>query len=286
MKSYYLYKITNLVNGKCYIGLTGIPKAREYQHLRKPKIESKLISSAVNKHGRDKFKFEVLVEGSLDYISDLESKAIELFSTIAPQGYNVKPGGTIGLAGYTISARKDDKPVYIHGFWFESLRRASATLNISQSTLRKRIIRGTAGDIAKTVIKSRSDDISIYVDGFWFPSTRHAKLYLCPNGENIKRKGFLGEILPKFGTPAYTLKRSNGMKGINAGESNGMYGKRVTVNAKRVCVQGVEYPSLTEAVRQTGFTRSQIEKRLKKGDKDFFYVQENLNDTKTSNLQP
>jgi hypothetical protein len=274
-KLYYLYKIENLLNGKTYIGITSNPKSREYQHLRKPKIESPLLSLAVGKYGKDSFNFEILVCGTKGYIADLETKAIDLYNSITPNGYNIKPGGETGLGGYKIDKRKDDKSVYVSGFWFNSIRLASEKLGISKSTLHKRKANGAIGDIVKPeIIKKRVDDKPIYVSGFWFPATRYAKFVLCKDGESIRRNGLIGRILPKFGAPEYKENRRKGMLGLNSGPSNGMFGKRNTSRSRVVLVEGVRYPSISEAVRKTDYTKSQIEKRLKKGHPDFKYTQE------------
>lgn len=219
----YLYRITNLVNGKIYIGQTKNPKRRWYTHKRRKDGCPKLYA-AINKYGADNFRFEILVIGSKEYINDLEILAIQKFDSME-SGYNIKPGGDV-CSGYKIAKRRDDK--------------------------------------------------AIYVDDFWFPATRYAIPVLCRNGETIKRRGFLGRVMPKVGTPEYTHARSKGMLGVNSGCSNGMYGKRNTSRSRAVVIEGVYYPSITEAVKLTGYTKSQIEKRIKKGHPDFKYAQESI----------
>lgn len=217
----YLYKITNLINGKVYIGQTVNPKRRWYTHQRRKDGCPKLYA-AINKYGADNFRFEILVIGSKEYINNLESLAIEKFDSME-NGYNIRPGGDV-CSGYKIAKRRDDK--------------------------------------------------AIYINDFWFPATRYALPVFCRNGETIKRKGFLGRVMPKFGTPEYTLVRSKGMKGVNSGSSNGMYGRRNTSRSRAIIIEGVCYPSLTDAVNLTEYTKSQIQKRIIKGHPDFKYAQE------------
>ena len=58
-----IYKITNLVNGKCYIGQTINFKARFKDHkirLKNNKHHTYHLQLAYNKYGKEAFKFEVL----------------------------------------------------------------------------------------------------------------------------------------------------------------------------------------------------------------------------------
>jgi len=61
----YIYKITNKVNNKIYIGNTNNFKRRKSQHissLRKNKHTNIYLQNAWNKHGESNFKFEALEE--------------------------------------------------------------------------------------------------------------------------------------------------------------------------------------------------------------------------------
>lgn len=132
---YFLYKITNIVNGKVYIGITGDPKRRRYEHLRKKSGSFSLVRLAVNKYGTDKFTFEVLVEGSRDYIVDLEPKAILLYES-RTHGYNLHSGGSPDR-GSKVEYRSDDKPICAMGFWFPNNRTAITALGINSKTFYK-----------------------------------------------------------------------------------------------------------------------------------------------------
>lgn len=85
----YIYKITNTVNNKSYIGYTTDPQARWEGHRHNQ--GSALVFQAIKKYGIDKIKFEVIAEDSVDN----EQKYIEKYNTIAPNGYNLKEGGSL-----------------------------------------------------------------------------------------------------------------------------------------------------------------------------------------------
>lgn len=87
-------------NGKAYIGITSQElNVRVSGHITASKnIKIKTaIASAIRKHGIC-FKRKVLAIGKMDYLQDLEVKAIESFNTISPGGYNLSYGGEISPA--------------------------------------------------------------------------------------------------------------------------------------------------------------------------------------------
>lgn len=91
----YIYKITNTINGKCYIGQSKDYKARFQGHklqLRKNEHDNPHLQYAWNKYGADAFTFEVL-EFTEDY-NEREKYYIKLYnSTNESCGYNILEGG-------------------------------------------------------------------------------------------------------------------------------------------------------------------------------------------------
>lgn len=83
----YVYKITNKINGKIYIGQTPNVQARFEKHCRFGPI-----SSDIKKYGKENFTVEVLYFGE-DY-NNIEKRYIEeLKSNDSNIGYNTRPGG-------------------------------------------------------------------------------------------------------------------------------------------------------------------------------------------------
>ena len=90
----YVYKITNTVNNKSYIGISihEPEKDRIQKHLSGR--GNRIIANAIKKYGRDAFTYEVLEENVFDeFLPDLEIAYIEKFNTVAPHGYNLTHGG-------------------------------------------------------------------------------------------------------------------------------------------------------------------------------------------------
>jgi len=264
----YLYKITNKINGKIYVGLTTRTERRQYEHLKKKHGSFSILRLAAEKYGPENFDFEILAIGSHEYISELETKAINTFDSIN-NGYNIRQGGHAVL-GEFVKSRVDDKPVYVRGFWFPALRYAVKSLRIPYGSLQKQLKRGTAGDVeVKSEIRERSDDVAIYVDGFWFPAKRFAKRAFSCNIKYVRDKWVR---CAKRGSALESLRKSEQMLGKNAGEKNGMFGRKNSNRSSKIRIHGIEYPSISEAVRQTSYTKSMIEKRLAKRVAGFEYV--------------
>ncbi|WP_115746947.1 GIY-YIG nuclease family protein [Escherichia coli] len=106
-RPHYLYKITNIVNGKMYIGVT-VDTAARFQLHCSPSNKAPL-GVDIRQYGKENFVLEVMVVGERDYIFDLESKTIALYGTVYPSGYNISIGGKSGGAGIVISKETRNK---------------------------------------------------------------------------------------------------------------------------------------------------------------------------------
>ena len=93
-----IYKITNLINNKIYIGQSIDIEKRIKDHFWKSKCEKDIsynsaLHSAIRKYGKENFTWEVLKECSIEEIDDLEKYYISFYNSISPNGYNILPGG-------------------------------------------------------------------------------------------------------------------------------------------------------------------------------------------------
>lgn len=91
-RCYYIYKTTNFVDGRIYVG----------QHFGSTKDgylgSSWSLKQDITKHGRKNFKKEVLVIGNAANIDQLERDWIEKLDARNPKvGYNITSGGTGGI---------------------------------------------------------------------------------------------------------------------------------------------------------------------------------------------
>ena len=89
-----IYLIRNVINNKCYVGLSinDAKKTRIRQHLSGK--GSKLIKKAIKTHGIDNFLTEVLHDGiPTELLATIEKHTIKRFNAKAPNGYNLTSGG-------------------------------------------------------------------------------------------------------------------------------------------------------------------------------------------------
>lgn len=96
-----IYKTTNLLTGKFYIGQTVfIDKVINGKYLG----SGKFLWNSINKHGFENFKVEIVCYAeNQEELNNLEKKFIKDFNSLAPNGYNLKEGGEQGGKGNKFS---------------------------------------------------------------------------------------------------------------------------------------------------------------------------------------
>jgi group I intron endonuclease len=101
-----IYKATNLVNGKIYIGKTSQTiEKRQWEHCNRAKLGWKqLLYRAIRKHGEENFKWEVIDSSNdLNEIDEKEAYWIDYYNSYIGNpnhnGYNMTTGGE-GTSGY------------------------------------------------------------------------------------------------------------------------------------------------------------------------------------------
>ena len=90
-----IYKATNKINGKVYIGQTrGTLLARKSQHLKRAKSGYKTkFYNAIRKYGEDSFEWDIICEAyDKNTLNDLETFFIGAYDSIN-SGYNMVDGG-------------------------------------------------------------------------------------------------------------------------------------------------------------------------------------------------
>ena len=100
-----VYKITALFNDMIYVGKTKRPlKVRINEHCRQK--NSSLIDRAIQKHGIQKFRIEILEQcTTIEQLNEREMFWITEFNCKYPNGYNLTDGGD-GLTGCSESTRQ------------------------------------------------------------------------------------------------------------------------------------------------------------------------------------
>ena len=99
MTIYSIYKITNKVNGKQYIGYTSVAiKKRFSQHIQRSKKSNDGVHGAIQKYGRENFIVETVYQSyDRDHTFEvMEPYFIAEYDTFKGVGYNLTEGGDKG----------------------------------------------------------------------------------------------------------------------------------------------------------------------------------------------
>lgn len=127
-----VYKITNKLNGMCYVGQTTQSLLERWRQHCLPSNRSKRIRNAIQKYGQNNFYIETL--GTYDSREDLnnaEEYFVDWFNCVSPNGYNLQTGGDAPIMSEETRQRISQaklgpkNPMFGGNFSKEHLRRMS-----------------------------------------------------------------------------------------------------------------------------------------------------------------
>ena len=137
----FIYKITNKLNNKVYIGQTiQKPIERFYQHCAKKcdkYILNMVIHKAIFKYGKDNFTFEVIEEVPKQQLNEREEYWIKYYNSYT-DGYNSTKGGQKGNKSFKNIDSKVVIEQYQQG---KSLRTIGKMFNVDKATVKSILIR-------------------------------------------------------------------------------------------------------------------------------------------------
>jgi group I intron endonuclease len=91
----FVYLITNIINGKRYVGQTTNSLECRWAAHQKSK-NCRYLYAAINKYGKDNFTIESICEPpTIDLMNEFEAEYIHLYNTLVPNGYNLTEGGRV-----------------------------------------------------------------------------------------------------------------------------------------------------------------------------------------------
>lgn len=90
-----IYVVHNRLNGKCYVGQTvQTVEARIAYHRSGSNNRGMLLHRAIQKYGQASFDIEIVEEcETREELDEAEGRWIEWLNSLAPNGYNIRPGG-------------------------------------------------------------------------------------------------------------------------------------------------------------------------------------------------
>lgn len=124
-----VYKVTNIVNGKMYIGRTtqGLYKRKWSHESRARNYKNTTFYKAIRKYGENNFVWEIIEEcNDKDTLNAREIHYIEQYDSFGRSGYNETIGGE-GVEGY-----KHTKEVC------EAIRKQKTGIKLSQKSIDRR----------------------------------------------------------------------------------------------------------------------------------------------------
>ena len=87
-----IYKITNNINGKVYIGQSNSIQRRFSEHQNRGAASRIPVDVAIQKYGKENFSFEIIEECTIEQLNQRETYWINHFNSIE-NGYNCSVGG-------------------------------------------------------------------------------------------------------------------------------------------------------------------------------------------------
>lgn len=144
-----VYKITNKINNKCYIGITKHTFRERYNHRddwwNAPRVNRKLLN-AVKKYGPDNFKVEILLRCEHGKLEEMEIYYISLYNSFN-DGYNLTSGGNYSYVISEETRIKNSESVkkqFKNGrvVWNKGKKLKSSHINKSTETKKKRFASG------------------------------------------------------------------------------------------------------------------------------------------------
>ena len=97
MRNYKIYKVTNTVNSKVYIGKTNNFNKRKREHTVYDINNDNIFHKALRKYGLKAFKWEIIDHAdTLDEANEKERHYIKKHKSFKPKGYNMTKGGDGG----------------------------------------------------------------------------------------------------------------------------------------------------------------------------------------------
>ena len=273
-----IYKITNTVNGKAYIGQTihDAVNGRISKHLNGKSDGSRLVRYAVKKYGQDAFTYEFLHDGIIpEFLDTLEIESIKEYNTIAPAGYNLTLGGggckpseetrgkmSDAKKGNKVSSETRRKMSKAHkgknNHFYGKTHSSEARRKISESQTGKK--RGSHSEETRRKISEANKGKT------HTPETRR-KLSEAHTGKTPWNKGKKGQVPwnkgKKLGSlPSETRRKiSEG----NKGENNGFYGKTHSVKTRGKISEAHTGKTLSDE------TKRKMSSPYKQSAKTFFY---------------
>lgn len=278
---YYVYKTTNTINGKIYIGVHRTHKPDDW-YLG----SGVLLKKATKKYGRVAFAKEILFEFDVqDDAYKKESEIVNLEFVSRDDNYNVYVGGYGGMTGRTHAQSVKDK------ISAATKGENNPRYGVKVSDYTKRMI--SEGNKGKTISEETRKKLSLATSGknnpmygYEWSDEQKEKMSKSHSGakasEETKRKLSLinsGSNNNMWGKRHSKETREKISKALRVNPPNFTYEslekRRVTLGIRSVSVEGVIYRTTEVAGKALGLSRQCVLHRIVSDNEKFsnwFYV--------------
>jgi group I intron endonuclease len=185
----YIYKITNKVDGKIYIGQT--IQILEYRWRKHRNVGSNCcyLKRAFNKYGTDNFEFKLICICFDEDLDKYEIQYMEKYNSMVPNGYNLRKGGNSG---------KHHE---------ETKRKISESLKARTDIIRPKTNYRLGKHHSEETKKKISDALKAKYNKNCEPHT--TKIYTSPKAENINQYDSNNNFIKSFNNIISASKYNN-----------------------------------------------------------------------------
>lgn len=190
----FIYKITNRVNGKVYIGQTHFTVEHRFkQHVKNYNIEHRkqILYKAFEKYGLENFDVETIEEVDCDKLNEREMYWIAYYDSFK-NGYNANLGGSGNIYAWTDSQYEEIKSLYLSGF---TSNKIAELYNVSAYTILG-ILKSLEVKINRKPLDMNAYEAREFIDSY-------------------KNGCGLSYLAKKYGTDSQTVKRFLISKGVD-----------------------------------------------------------------------
>jgi hypothetical protein len=263
-----IYKITNLINNKIYIG-KDVSCDKNYYG------SGVFIKQSINRHGKENFTKEII--DVCDNHDDLCIKEKFWISYYKENGfvlYNITEGGEGGDTwsnnpNFNSLREKYYKPIIIDDQEYESINLASRTLNLERSLIKSRL---KSYNFQNYLYKDNEINIK---NGKFIDKHESKRKRISINDIEYKS---VTDACKKLNKPydyiLWRLQSKSYTNWIYISESiTNKEVERGPIKVKSVSINGIIYESISKAVDGSGIDRQIMRYRLKSNNyPDYFYI--------------
>ncbi len=212
-----IYKITDKISGKSYIGQTIRDFEIRWKEHCQDKRHSIYIYNAIKKNGINSFYKEIIgIYNNIQDLNNAEEYFIEYHNTLSPNGYNLHTGGNNHVVSEETKRKMSESKKREKSYWFGKKHTSESKLKISMAN------KGKKRSLESRTKHSESVKGQKHHSFGKFPSEASKTIFKNCN-EKRKIKIFCPELSISFNSIGDASRRLKISKGNISSVTNGKY---------------------------------------------------------------